>query len=55
VLALLGLSVAASLLWPEKPGETGDAGRNGEKAAGGEGTEENVDGKMNLQNPDNHQ
>jgi len=43
VVALLGASVAASLLWPEKPGGNGD-----EKPAGGEGTEEIGDDKMNL-------
>jgi len=43
VVTLLGVSVAASLLWPEKPGGNGD-----EKPAGGEGTEEIGDDKMNL-------
>jgi len=55
VVALLGFSVAASLLWPEKPEGNGDAGRNEEKAEGGEGTEENGDDKMNHRIPDNHQ
>ena len=48
VLALLGLSVAASLLWPEKPGGNGDAGPDDVKAGGGDGTEETGDDKMNL-------
>ena len=47
VVALLGISVAASLLWPEKPGGNGEAGQSVEKAAGGDGTEEIGDGKMN--------
>ena len=47
VVALLGASVAASLLWPEKPNGNGEAGRSDEKAAGGDGTEEIGDGKMN--------
>lgn len=47
VVALLGASVAASLLWPEKPGGNGEAGQSDEKAAGGDGTEEIGDGKMN--------
>ena len=42
VVALLGASVAASLVWPEKPGGNGD-----EKAADGDGTEDTGDGKMN--------
>ncbi|MHB9061431.1 MAG: TerC family protein [Desulfobacteria bacterium] len=54
VVALLGASVAASLLWPENRGN-GDAGRNEEKAGGGDGTEENGDGKMNRRIPGNHQ
>lgn len=41
VVALLGASVAASLLWPEKPGGNGD-----EKPEGGDGTGEIGDGKM---------
>jgi len=48
VLALLGLSVAASLLWPEKPGGNGDAGPDDVKAGDGDGTEETGDDKMNL-------
>jgi len=55
VVALLGISVAASLLLPEKPGENGEAALRREKAAGGDGTEEIGDGKMNRQNPDSHQ
>jgi tellurite resistance protein TerC len=47
VVALLGASVAASLLWPEKPGGNGEDGQSDEKAAGGDGTEEIGDGKMN--------
>ncbi len=47
VVALLGASVAASLLWPEKPGGNGEAGQSDVKAAGGDGTEEIGDGKMN--------
>jgi len=47
VVALLGASVAASLLWPEKPGGNGEAGPSDVKAAGGDGTEEIGDGKMN--------
>jgi tellurite resistance protein TerC len=47
VVTLLGASVAASLLWPEKPGGNGEAGQSDEKAAGGDGTEEISDGKMN--------
>jgi len=47
VVALLGASVAASLLWPEKPGGNGEAGQDDAKAAGGAGTEEIGDGKMN--------
>ena len=54
VVALLGASVAASLLWPEHPGN-GEAGESDEKAAGGDGTEGNGDGKMNRQIPENHQ
>lgn len=55
VLALLGGSVAASLLWPEKPGGNREDGQSDEKAPGGDGTEENGDGKMNRQIPGNHQ
>ena len=55
VVTLLGASVAASLLWPEKPGGNGDAGQSGAKTAGGDGTEEIGDGKMNRHNPGNHQ
>jgi tellurite resistance protein TerC len=47
VVALLGASVAASLLWPEKPGENGEAGQSDVIAADGDGTEEIGDGKMN--------
>jgi tellurite resistance protein TerC len=47
VVALLGASVAASLLWPEKSGGNGEDGQSDEKAAGGDGTEEIGDGKMN--------
>jgi hypothetical protein len=47
VVALLGISVAASLLWPEKPAGNGEAGQSDGKAAGGDGTEEIGDGKMN--------
>jgi len=47
VVALLGVSVAASLLWPEKPGGNSDAGESDEKTAGGDGTGEIGDGKMN--------
>jgi len=50
VMSLLGISVAASLLWPGEPGGNGD-----EKPAGGDGTEENGDGKMNRQHPGNRQ
>jgi tellurite resistance protein TerC len=46
VVSLLGLSVAASLLLPEKPGGDGEALRSDEKAAGGDETEGNGDGKM---------
>jgi len=48
VVALLGASVAASLLWPEKPEGDGGAGLPREKASGGEGTEEIGDDKMNI-------
>ena len=37
VVALLGLSVAASLLWPEKPGGNGDPGRATKKRRAGMG------------------
>jgi TerC family integral membrane protein len=47
VVGLLGASVAASLLWPEKPGGNGEAGQGDVKAAGGDGTEEIGDGKIN--------
>jgi len=47
VVALLGVSVAASLLWPEKPGGNSDAGQSDVKTAGGDGTGEIGDGKMN--------
>ncbi|MGB7631683.1 MAG: TerC family protein [Candidatus Deferrimicrobium sp.] len=47
VVTLLGASVAASLLWPEKPVVNGEAGQSEVKAAGGDGTEETGDGKMN--------
>jgi len=47
VVGLLGASVAASLLWPEKPGGNGEVGQGDVKAAGGDGTEEIGDGKMN--------
>jgi tellurite resistance protein TerC len=47
VVGLLGASVAASLLLPEKPGGNGEAGQGDVKAAGGDGTEEIGDGKMN--------
>jgi tellurite resistance protein TerC len=55
VVALLGFSVAASLLWPGKPGGNGIAGQRDVKAAGGDGTEGNGDGKMGRHNPGNHQ
>ena len=55
VVALLGASVAASLLWPEKPGGNGEDGPGDGIAAGGDGTEEIGDGKMNRRNPGNHQ
>jgi tellurite resistance protein TerC len=47
VVMLLGASVAASLLWPEKPVVNGEAGQSDVKATGGDGTEETGDGKMN--------
>jgi tellurite resistance protein TerC len=47
VVTLLGISVAASLLRPEKPRGDGEAGQSDEKPAGGDGTEEIGDGKMN--------
>jgi tellurite resistance protein TerC len=47
VVALLGASVAASLLWPEKPGGNGEAVESDITSVGGEGTEEIGDGKMN--------
>jgi tellurite resistance protein TerC len=47
VVTLLGASVAASLLWPEKPVGNGDAGQGDGKAPGGDGPEEIGDGKMN--------
>jgi tellurite resistance protein TerC len=47
VVALLGASVTASLLWAEKPGGNDDAGQSDVKAADGDGTEEIGDGKMN--------
>jgi len=47
VVALLGASVAASLVWAEKPGGNGEAGESDAKAAGGDGTEEIGDGKIN--------
>jgi tellurite resistance protein TerC len=55
VVALLGFSVAASLLWPEKPGGNGDAGQSDVKTAGGDETEGNGDGKMSRHIPGNHQ
>lgn len=48
VVALLGASVAASLLRPEKPGGDGEDGQSDVKATGGDGTKEIGDGKMNL-------
>ncbi|HLO10151.1 MAG TPA: TerC family protein [Desulfobacteria bacterium] len=50
VVGLLGISVAASLLWPEKPEGNGDPELGPEKAPGGDGTEGNGDDKMNLHN-----
>jgi tellurite resistance protein TerC len=47
VVALLGASVAASLLWPEKPGGNGESGQSDVIAAGGDGTDEIGDDKMN--------
>jgi tellurite resistance protein TerC len=47
VVALLGISVAASLLWPGEPGGNGEAGQSDAKAAGGDGTDEIRDDKMN--------
>jgi tellurite resistance protein TerC len=47
VVALLGASVGASLLWPEKPAGNGEAGQGDVKAADGDGTERIGDGKMN--------
>jgi tellurite resistance protein TerC len=55
VVALLGASVAASLLWAEKPGGNGEAGRSDEISAGDDGTKEIGDGRMNRQDPGNHQ
>ena len=55
VVALLGISVAASLLWPGKPEGNGAPELRHEKAPGGDGTEGNGDGKMNRHNPGNHQ
>ncbi len=48
VVALLGASVAASLLWPEKPGGNGDEKPEGGDGTGeiGDGTGEIGDGKM---------
>jgi tellurite resistance protein TerC len=46
VLALLGGSVAASLLWPEKPEGNGEDGESIEKAGDGDGTEKIGDGKI---------
>src|SRR5512135_2203346 len=53
VVALLGISVAASLLWPGKPEGNGDTELGLEKAPDGDGTDGNGDGKMNPHNPDN--
>jgi len=47
VVTLLGASVAASLLWPEEPGRNEEAGQGDVKTAGGDGTEEIGDGKIN--------
>jgi len=47
VVALLGASLVASLLWAEKPGVNGEAGQSDVKEADGDGTEETGDGKMN--------
>ncbi len=55
VVALLGASVAASLLWPEKPAGNGESGPGDETTGSGNGTEEIGDGKMNRQNSGNHQ
>jgi tellurite resistance protein TerC len=55
VVALLGASVAASLLWPGKPGGDGDPEPGREKAPGGDGTEGDGDDKMNRRHPGNHQ
>ncbi|MHB1012550.1 MAG: hypothetical protein ACYC37_06575 [Desulfobacteria bacterium] len=48
VVVLLGASVAVSLLWPEKPGGDGEAGKIDEKPAAGDGTDRIGDGKMTL-------
>ena len=55
VVGLLGISIAASLLWPGKPGGNGAPGPGDEKAPGADGTGETGDGKMNRHNPGNHQ
>jgi tellurite resistance protein TerC len=55
VVGLLGVSIAASLLWPGEPGGNGAPGPDDEKAPGGDGTGEIGDGKMNRHNPGNHQ
>ncbi|MBW6504005.1 TerC family protein [bacterium] len=55
VVALLGFSVAASLLWPGKPVGSVNPELRHEKAPDGYGTGANGDGKMNRHNPGNHQ
>jgi hypothetical protein len=55
VMGLLGISVAASLLWPGKSEGNEAPKLCDEKAPVGDGTEEIGDGKMNRHNPGNHQ
>ncbi|MFA6149470.1 MAG: TerC family protein [bacterium] len=60
VVTLLGASVAASLLWPEKAGAGDEPGTVDEpvpvdeKTAGGDGTDGTGDDKMNRRNPGDH-
>lgn len=58
VMSFLGISVAASLLWPgvtEGNDASGEAGEGGDEVANRDDAEAEGDGKMNRRNPRDHQ
>jgi len=61
VVSLLGISIAASLLWPGEAkgngvsGQTGEPGEGDDEAVNRDAAEEGGGGKMNRRNPRDHQ